>query len=455
MTKIALLSERLHRALLLGPRKGEDLRNELGGISQPEFSRLVHANPGRLEILGQRKAAIYVATRSIRDLGARIPLFRVTQEGQCESLGDLVSFYPKGFAFVRQPNSQAPKLFEGIPYFLSDLRPQGFLGRSFARRFPDLRLPGRITDWSEDDALVAIARRGEEAPGDLIVGKESFERFHARKYPHSPIESHPAFQDEETSLSARYAAAADRAIEGDAIGSSAAGEQPKFTAELEGTTGIRHVIVKFSPTVDVPHGRRWADLLVAESIALECIASEAGIPTARSRIVAGRWEGERVFLEVERFDRVGKWGRKGVISLAAWDDEHFGKRDDWTSASGRMLKERMISPEDARSIRFLDAFGGLIANTDRHFGNLSFFWDFGSDTLRLAPLYDMLPMLYAPASDGQVLARKFSPAPPKPESLDEWSRALPLAREYWRKVSVDARVSAGFRGIAADNARAL
>ena len=432
--------ELLRRLLMSGPRRGAELRPYFKGMSQPVFSRMTQSSPDRVQALGQRKATVYVAPREIHDLGNRIPIFRISTDGDCVPFGMLISVHPRGFAFLREGWTGAPELYAGIPYFMSDLRPQGFLGRGFARRHAELGLPTRLADWSEDDAMAAIARRGEDAPGNLLIGRESFARFQA-----SAQSTIPELSDAKREK--KYMDSVERVIEGDVPGSSAAGEQPKFTIR----SGARHLIVKFSPPVSTPAGRRWADLLVAESIALECIGAQTGIASARSRILIGK---ERVFLEGERFDRVGPRGRVGVMSLGAWDDEWSGRRDTWTLAAGRMLARRAISPEDARRIRFLDAFGGMIANTDRHFGNLSLYWDLDPSTVRLAPIYDMLPMLYAPSADGQVTERKFVPPLPTPESLAEWKEASSLARAYWEQVSKDPRISKSFRAIAAKNSRA-
>jgi len=53
------------------------------------------------------------------------------------------------------------------------------------------------------------------------------------------------------------------------------------------------------------------------------------------------------------------------------------------------MRRELIAPETLRSIRLRQVFGGLIGNTDMHFGNLAFWFD---DALpfRLAPAYDML-----------------------------------------------------------------
>ena len=71
------------------------------------------------------------------------------------------------------------------------------------------------------------------------------------------------------------------ALAGDVPGSSAGGEQPKFTATVDDGGTLRHVLVKFSPTLDTLVGRRWADLLVCEHLAAET-AGQAAEPAARS-----------------------------------------------------------------------------------------------------------------------------------------------------------------------------
>lgn len=67
-----------------------------------------------------------------------------------------------------------------------------------------------------------------------------------------------------TQRAERYAALAHATLAGERAGSSAAGEQPKFTACVADADGSpRHVIVKFSEPVEGnPVARRWADLLI-------------------------------------------------------------------------------------------------------------------------------------------------------------------------------------------------
>lgn len=104
-------------------------------------------------------------------------------------------------------------------------------------------------------------------------------------------------------------------------------------------------------------------------------------------------------------------------------------------------------------VRVVFAFGGLIANTDRHFGNLAFF-DTYDGHFGLAPIYDMLPMPFAPEHD-QIFARVFSPPVPTSDTLHAWARARALAEDYWRQLAGDARISAEFRNICSTCLQAL
>ena len=111
------------------------------------------------------------------------------------------------------------------------------------------------------------------------------------------------------------------ASQGESPGSSAGGEQPKFTAYADTNDGPRHVMVKFSEKRDSPVSQRWRDVLLAEHLALTTLR-QAGVSAAISTVIDH--EGQR-FLEVQRFDRVGTLGRMAVMSLSALDAEFVGE----------------------------------------------------------------------------------------------------------------------------------
>jgi hypothetical protein len=289
---------------------------------------------------------------------------------------------------------------------------------------------------------LALVRAGEDLPGNLLVGGASLDRYLALPASRSaaPVVTDPA-QD--------YPRLALQALGSAAPGSSAGGEQPKFCAVVDGVP----VLVKFSPAGDAPTDQRTRDLLVCEHLALHTLAS-AGIAAAASRISTGAG---RVFLEVERFDRTPinaanplGLGRIGMVSLMVYDAEYVGAMDNWAATANRMQERALLRPVDARTLRLLEAFGVLIGNTDRHYGNISLLLD--GDDWALAPAYDMLPMLYAPVG-GELVPRTFAERPLQPTAatLPEWPQALALARNFWAAASADVRISPGFRQIATEN----
>jgi hypothetical protein len=368
--------------------------------------------------LGRGRASRYALTRSIPTLGTRLPVRRVDETGAIHPFG-VIHLLAGGRHWLDRADGGG-ELFEGLPPFACDMSPQGYIGRSFSLLYPELGLPPRILDWNDDHRLIALARRGEDCVGNLIVGDESFSRFLA-----APLR--PFRRDE-------FPECARRSLEGQP-GSSAGGEQPKFAVCSEG----RHVLVKFASGEPGSVTERWKDLLVCEREALHVIGA-AGFPAAPAEvfdIVGIR------FLLVERFDRVGIRGRRGTLSLSALGAEYLGYLDSWTKASGDLLRAGRIDAGDARRMCWLDTFGQLIGNTDRHFGNLSFFWG-ESEPLRLAPAYDMLPMVFAPQGTNLV-DRRFEPRPPTAETFDVWPDAVRHAVAYWDRLAGLNELSSGFR----------
>ncbi|MBF0106055.1 MAG: hypothetical protein HQM16_12095 [Deltaproteobacteria bacterium] len=104
---------------------------------------------------------------------------------------------------------------------------------------------------------------------------------------------------------------------------------------------------------------------------------------------------------------------------------------------------------------FVDAFARLIGDSDRHFYNVGLFPQFKAEKsltpvgYRLAPVFDKLPMMFAPVDD-RVVERAFDTPLPSIELIDVWSRALNLARHYWDQAANHKSISTGFRKIAAE-----
>ncbi|REG15431.1 serine/threonine protein kinase HipA of HipAB toxin-antitoxin module [Archangium gephyra] len=417
------LEQMLGMLARLGEAQAKDLAQELG-VSQPTVSRLIGAAGDRVCRMGQTRATRYARTRALPGIGTRLPIYRVHETGKVEPF-EALHLLDGGRHWLSATDGRGT-LFEGLPPFASDMSPQGYIGRTFSARNPELELPSRLGDWSDDARLIALARRGEDCVGHLILGEESLNRWLAST-------SEPTDRTAWPDLARRSAR--------EQMGSSAGGEHPKFLTY----SGGRHVLVKFVSDDEGAVARRWRELLVCESLALE-VVHVAGLDAARAR-----WFDERGFrfLEVERFDRVGARGRRGVVSLEALDHEYLGdsgRGASWTRVTPKLLEKKLIGPEDARRLRWLDVFGQLIGNTDRHFGNVSFL-EQGAGTLRLAPAYDMLPMLFAP-SGTTVVDRPFEPAPPSADTLDVWADAARHAHVFWTRVIECAALGEELRALA-------
>src|SRR3984893_15770383 len=321
--------------------------------------------------------------------------------------------------------------FDRVPYYLQDARLGGFLGRAVPAAYPELALPSRVIDWTDDHFLVYLTRRGAGNVGDLIVGEEALNRYIGA------VDTPPLVRPEKRSTN--YPALARAAMAGRPPGSPVQGEHPKFIVCVGDGEHRTEMIVKFSPPATTPIGQRWADLLVAEHLA-HIMLAERGIPACRSTVL--RFE-DRVFLEVERFDRIGAEGRRGAVSLLALDAARYGRLDSWAACAQRLAADALLSAQDAEHVQLLDLFGALIANTDRHFGNITLF-DRYEGPLELAPAYDMLPMLFAPQSD-QIVERQYEPARPTAASLSLWPHARALAEAYWERLTQEPSLSGEFR----------
>ncbi len=210
----------------------------------------------------------------------------------------------------------------------------------------------------------------------------------------------------------------------------------------------QQILVKFSPSVKTPEGRRWADLLRCEHLALT-VLREAGITATECTILEAD---DHVFLESNRFDRPGTRGRLPVVSLEIVGNEFIGNIPTWLNASCWMEEARLLSREDAETVRLLDLFGSLIGNTDRHAGNLSFFPSSldAHPHFKLAPAYDMLPMCHRPMIAGIPMDPWDPPLPPG-ASLSVQKPAMKMAEEFWSRAVAELSISVEFRTLLAAN----
>ncbi len=395
--------------------------------------------------LGTTRGATYALRRFVRTLGHTFPIRRIDADGRAQDWAEITALHGGWrltWANPSSPPDWADQLLglggfsEGFPFFLSEVRPQGFLGRAIARALPPaLGLDPDPRNWpSDDDTLVYLASEGDDLSGDLIVGDIPLRRFQDRLLaPPAPLP--------ESARATRYPELAATAASSGVAGSSVEGEQPKFLVTLE---NLGPVLVKFTDLLSTPTGRRWGDLTIAEAIA-QSILHAHGETHAAPRLVQA---GDRIFIETPRYDRVGAHGRRGVVSLRALHDAFDGPdSNQWPAVAAHLHARGLIDAAALRSTRLRHAFGRLIGDSDMHFGNLAFWFD---DTLpfRLAPAYDMLPMQWAPTVGNATPSPDFAPPLPLPADREIWHEAAALAAEFWRLVAGNPLVSPAFASIA-------
>ena len=419
------------------------------GVGRATLMRAVRELGLQVVSRGRARRTAYAASRSLRGSLQALPLYRIDQDGRAHEVSMLHPVYPAGCAadFSEPPgwpldDDMKDGWFEGLPYFLDDMRPQGFLGRHFARHYADL-LQVNIDPklWSEDDTLHALTLLGSDQPGNYVLGEPALRRWLAKSQQDAPAL-------EESDVVPAYLQRAEEAMDHGVAGSSAGGEFPKFTDFRKIAGKPTHVIVKFSGSDGAPGTVRWSDLLICEHLALCVVAEHLGLEAAVSRI---HQAGGRTFLEVERFDRHGRLGRSPVCSWSALNAGLIGLAGrPWPEGGAALLGQGHIDAGCLTAIQRIWLFGQLIANTDMHDGNLSF-----RPGLELAPVYDMLPMGYAPVRGVELPVKNFVPRLPLPAERDTWLRAAGAAEHFWSAASGDMRISTDFRAICVQNANKI
>lgn len=421
-------ADSLRLRLAAGPGTGTQMAKDLG-ISQPTATRALAAMGDEVLKLGQKKGTRYVLRDRSRGFD-EVPVYRVDAEGKLKALGVLSPVRPDGFVFTQTDGVQVHS--DSLPWWLLDMRPQGYLGRAFASRHGVmLGLPQALNEWTDSHAIRALLAHGHDLVGNLLLGDRAREQFMAIPLPAAISPADKA---------SVYARLARGAAQGEQPGSSAGGEQPKFAAYAHTANGPAHVLVKFSEKLPSPVSQRWRDLLLAEHLALNTLR-EVGVSAAQTAVLDH--EGQR-FLEVERFDRVGALGRRALVSLAALDAEFVGAaHQPWPVVARALAAQGVVTPQASEAAALLWAFGTLIGNTDMHGGNLSFMSEHGRP-YQAAPAYDMTLMAFAPSSSGRLPDTVPAAVLHASVSNAQWRTALGWARQYLQVLQASPQFSPDF-----------
>ena len=199
--------------------------------------------------VGAARARRYLLPREVEGVGRQVPIHAVTPEGELHPFGTLYPLAGGGFWMDEADKAHGQSAFhDSLPWFLYDMRPQGFLGRGFVAAHPALQLPANLQHWSDDHILKALANAGEDLPGNLIVGAAAFDRFLSLPAPQrtrAPTDGFACFAVPQPWRPRRRWGRRSP-------GSSAGGEQPKFSAVRERPPGAGEVLAGGSTA-------RWPD----------------------------------------------------------------------------------------------------------------------------------------------------------------------------------------------------
>jgi hypothetical protein len=424
-----MMTQKILEILSIGPATTKTLAAATG-LTRQTVGRKLRALGGAVIKFDRVRPPLYYAVTDAFGAGNAIPLAAIDSHGDTHLWGVLRPLAPGGFYLETTP--LAPKvltgdkesgLYDGLPYFLYDMRPQGFIGRQIARNLnaqSDM-FPPDPRDWNSEQIGRYLIANGDDLPGNLKVGRMAFDRIRM-----SPQKSK---RDD-------YPELANKAVAGQIHGSSAGGEQAKFatySSEREA-----HVIVKFSPEGDGELARRWRDILATEYVASK-ILHAYNIPAAELQIFELK---DRLFLESLRFDRNGEYGRLPLLSMHAIDNEFTGVGSGWVHVAKKLHQRGLITRQHLLDIAVYWGFGRLINNTDMHLGNISFSIDGAG--FKLAPIYDMCSMGFAPKNTGEIAPLSFS-TPNIDGPLAFMSEATPrikvMAQAFWRKLGTCEFVS--------------
>jgi hypothetical protein len=325
-----------------------------------------------------------------------------------------------------------------LPWFLTPLQPQGFLGRELARMRPDF--PSDPDAWSLAQVLHTAASGMRDPPG-AITFADSDSGFSSSGTWVVP--------DDLSERTLHFERLVSLVQQGTPARSSAGGEQPKFVGHQR-SKGF--FIIKFSPPRGTPFGERWHSLLCLEHLALQSLRAN-GIDTASTELLASP---QRTFLQSQRFDHAEQTQRRHVVAIAALHDEFVGgSRVHWLKTCEALHAKKLITQQELLRVAQIFAFGRFIGNTDMHFGNLSFFVDdIIKPKLSLAPVYDMLPMMWRPdVHTGTLDPNPVREQPPLFGYDAQVAQAREWAVAYWQRAQDLPDVESALRELCATNAR--
>jgi len=156
------------------------------GLSQPAVSRQIRLMGDRVVKLPNGKNPKYALTRNAFGSDNKIPLFVVDAYGNNTVAAYIRPLLTRGY-FVEICPGGSPLLlgvdgsgvFDDIPYYLHDLRPQGFVGRQIARELAERssEFPTNPDRWNANHIGRYLLSNGEDLPGNFQFGETGLLRI--------------------------------------------------------------------------------------------------------------------------------------------------------------------------------------------------------------------------------------------------------------------------------------
>jgi hypothetical protein len=119
--------------------------------------------------------AIHYALRDTSRSQLAVPVYRVSDAGQIRELGRLLPVRPEGF--VMQQADGVCLHSAGLPWWLDDMRPQGYLGRAYARPMPTAWACPPIRNTGAMPKSARLAGAWHDVIGNLLIGDAARQHF--------------------------------------------------------------------------------------------------------------------------------------------------------------------------------------------------------------------------------------------------------------------------------------
>ena len=178
-----LASVLARRAAMPATELGEQL-----GVSPATLHRLLQERSDAIVTTGQARRTRYALRRALRGDLTELPLYAVDAAGQAQRVAQLALVHPQGSCMQLAgsgwpvPEESRHGWWDGLPYPLLNMRPQGYLGRQLARaEHSVLGVPVNPETWSDDDVVHVLSRVVSDASGNLILGDAAFRDWQATK----------------------------------------------------------------------------------------------------------------------------------------------------------------------------------------------------------------------------------------------------------------------------------